>query len=245
MAARLQIVNAKVDRVALNRLRSLKFGPEVERLAAPQMATYFRQWMKEVALGVAADYPRRSGKSATEMGTAHRVVFTGSLDSLRGYFLVNTPIAVNEYGSNPPAIMPKQARKIAIPILDGCFPDGRPKRLSPNSWRSLGSFIYKSKKSKNMYIAYKSKTDGELKLLYLLVDAVKLKEKRIIRNMYDRRLPDLIELFILIMQEAIVEVYNQQFLAALDSIDPGLKMRKVPQVLPTGEMHGERLVPKY
>jgi hypothetical protein len=245
MAPRLQIVNSKIAPSAISRLRALKYGAEIEQIVAPQMAAAFKAWLREVAEGVAADWPRRSGRSAGEMGSSSRVMFSSGLDSIKGYFLVSTPIAVNEYGSNAPAITPKTAKMLAIPILDGCFPDGRPKRLGPNSWRSLGSFVYKSRKNKNVYIAYKSKTDGKLKLLYLLVDAVKLKEKRLIRNMYDRRLPDLMTTFVLIMQSAIVEIYNQQFMAALDSIDPQLKMRKVPSTIPDADLHGERLVPKY
>jgi hypothetical protein len=244
MAPRLQIVNSKIDPRALARLRALKYGSEIEKIVAPNMITYFRQWLKEVAMGVAQDWPRKSGRSASMLASSSRVTGT-TLDSLRGYFFVSQEIAVNEYGSNPPAITPKRARKLAIPILDGCFPDGQPRRKGPESWRSLGTFVYKSKKNKNLYIAYKSKTDGQLKLLYLLVDAVKLKEMRLIRNAYDRRLPDLMELFVLFMQDAIVEVYNQQFMAALDSIDPQLKMRKVPSVIPSADLHGERLVPKY
>jgi hypothetical protein len=245
MAPRLQIVNARIDPSALGKLRSLKYGPYLEQMVAPQMAAAFKKWLSEVAKSVAADWPRRSGASAMELGSSSRVVFSSDLASIRGYFLVSSPVAANEYGTNPPALTPKTAKMIAIPILDGCFPDGRPKRLGPNSWRSLGSFIYKSRSNKNVYIAYKSKTDGKLKLLYLLVDAIKLKEMRLIRNAYDRRLPDLITQFILIMQDAITQVYNDQFLAALDSIDPQLKMRKVPSVIPSDELHGERLVPKY
>lgn len=246
MAARLQIVNSKIDPTAISRLRALRFGPELETIIAPQMREAFAQWLKEVAAGVAVDWPRRSGKSAGSLPSSSRVVGNNSdLSSIRGYFLVSQEIAANEYGTNPPALTPKRAKMMAIPILDGCFPDGRPKRLGPESWRSLGSFVYKSKKNKNIYIAYKSKTDGQLKLLYLLVPAIKLKEMRIIRNAYDRRLPDVIERFILIMQDAVIQVYNQQFLTALDSIDPQLKMRKVPSTLPSGELHGERLVPDY
>ncbi|MET4190690.1 MULTISPECIES: hypothetical protein [unclassified Bradyrhizobium] len=242
--ANLRIVNARVDPLALSRLRALKFGREIEALVTPDMVAYFKQWLKEIAIGVAQDWPRKTGRSATMLPASSRT--TGnSLDSLRGYFLVSQEIAVNEYGSNPPAIFPKKAKKLAIPILDGCFPDGQPKRKGPLSWKSLGSFVYKSKKNNNVYIAYKSKTDGKLKLLYLLVDAVKLKEQRIIRNAYDRRLPELMELFVLFVQDAVVQVYNQQFQAALDSIDPQLKMRKVPSVVPSAELHGERLVPKY
>jgi hypothetical protein len=245
MAARLQIVNTRIDPSAISKLRGLKYGPYLEQIIAPQMGQAFREWLAGVAKDVSSDWPRRSGKSAGELGSSSRVVFSGDLASMRGYFLVSQSIAANEYGTNPPALSAKNAKMIAIPILDGCFPDGRPKRLSPNSWRSLGSFIYKSKKNKNVYVAYKSKTDGKLKLLYLLVDAIKLKEMRLIRNAYDRRLPDLITQFILIMQDAVTEVYNQEFLATLDSIDPQLKVRRLPSITPSSELHGERLVPNY
>lgn len=156
------------------------------------------------------------------------------------------PLAVlaNEYGTKNP-ILPKTARSLAIPILDGLYPDGTPKRLGPESWRSLGTFVYKSRKTGHSYIAYKP-TGGKLKIVYLLVDHVKgLKEMRRIRNMYDAKLPELYALITDILQDAITEVYNQQFIDALNSIGPDLVMKRIPSVIPSADLHGERLTPKY
>lgn len=242
MAPRIPIVNARVPRGGITKLRSLKLGAVIEAEISPQITARFTQWMNEIARNVALDWPKRSGRSAAALTASARVRGGSRLDQIHGYFLVPSPIAANEYGTG--TRRPVSAQALAIPILDGLYPDGTPKRLGPNSWRSLGTFIYLSRKTGHRYIAYR--TQEGLKLLYLLVDKAKgLKELRKIRNAYDRGLPELYAIITLILQNAIVNIYNQQFLDALASINPRLRMTRVPTIIPTAELHAERITPRY
>jgi len=242
MAPRIEIVNSTIPSAGISRLRSLKFGQQLEQEIAPQFSGVFKFWLDGVARKVALDWPRRSGSSATEIASSARVRGYASLDAIRGYFLVSSPIASNEYGTGERH--PQNAKMLAIPILDGLFPDGTPKRLGPNSWRYLKTFVYKSKRTGNSYIAYRA--GDKLKILYLLVDKTKgLKELRKFRNTFDKNLPELYAAIELIVQQAVVNVYIKQFNDALDSIDGNLIMRKPPTIIPDATTHAGRLVPKY
>lgn len=241
MVARFEIVQSDIPRTGITKLRSLKFGKELEQEIAPQLSAAFKAWLEKVARSVAVDWPQRSGKSAAEIAISSRVRGYATLDAIRGYFLVSPMISFNEYGTAERR--PVTAGALAIPILDGLFPDGTPKRLGPNSWRYLKTFIYKSRRTGNVYIAYRAGTS--LKILYLLVNRAKgLKELRKFRKTYDKNLPELYSAIELIVQKAITNVYVTQFNDALASID-GFKMGKPPTVIPEATTHAGRLVPKY
>lgn len=239
--ARQQIVHSSIPQGGITKIRSLSLGRQLEHEIAPKIGSAFSKWLAKVARSVALDWPRRSGRSAMSLAGSARVRSGATLDSIHGYFLVDLPIAANEYGTR--TRRPVSASALAIPILDGVFPDGRPKRLGPNSWRSLGTFIYLSKNG-NRYIAYRA--GKQLKIVYLLVDRAKaIKELRKIRNMYDRSLPEMYVTVTGILQQAIIRIYNQQFIDALASIDAKLMMRTVPRVIPSADLHAERLTPRY
>lgn len=240
--ANFEIVRATIPQSGITRLRSLKYGPQIEQQIAPQISAAFKRWLENVARGVARDWPKKSGKSSSAIYASARVRGYARLDSITGYFLVPQTVMANEYGTK--ARKPRQARMMAIPILDGLFPDGTPKRLGPNSWRHLNTFVYKSRRTGNVYIAYKA--NGQLKILYLLVDGTKgLKELRRFRGAFDLNLPALYHQIEQIVSDAIVEVYIQQFKDALDSITGSLVMKKPPSVIPDAATHAGRLVPKY
>lgn len=242
MAPRIEIVNSRIPQTGISRLRSLKFGQQLEQEIAPQLSASFKAWLEDVARKVAQDWPRRSGRAAAEIATSARVRGYAKLDAIRGYFLVSSPIASNEYGTGDRR--PVNAKMLAIPILDGLFPDGTPKRLGPNSWRYLNTFVYHSKRTGQLYIAYPS--GGKLRILYLLVDRTKgLKELRKFRSTYDKSLPELYTAVELIVQQAVVNVYVKQFDDALASVDRGLIMHKPPTVIPDATTHAGRLLPKY
>lgn len=240
--ANFEIVQATVPQNGINRLRSLKYGRDLERMIAPQLSSAFKSWLTQLAKGVAIDWPSKSGKSSQAILNSARVSGYANLESIRGYFLVPVQVAAHEYGTN--TRRPQQARMLAIPILDGVYPDGTPKRLGPNSWRHLKTFVYKSKRTGNVYIAYRA--NGVLKIVYLLVEAARgLKELRRFRNAYDLNVPKLYDQIQQIVSDAIVEVYITQFNDALNSIGEDLVMKRPPSVIPDAENHAGRLVPKY
>lgn len=241
MAPRLEIVQSRISTTGISQLRALKYGRDLEDQIAPQIAASLKTWLDGVAKRAAAQWPKRSGASATEVASSARVRGYAKLDSIYGYFLVSSPIASNEYGTKERR--PVNAKMLAIPILDGLFPDGTPKRLGPSSWRYLNTFVYKSRRNGNVYIAYKA--DGRLKLIYLLVSKAKaLKELRKLRNEWDAAEPALYAQVEAAVQAAVVDVYIKQFQEAADSI-VGFSMGKPPTLIPDATKHAGRLLPKY
>jgi hypothetical protein len=90
--------------------------------------------------------------------------------NLRGHIMGPSYIAAHENGAT---ILPSNAHALAIPLPAALRADGTPKLPGPRSWKNVGSFIYKSKKTGKLYIAYRS-AGGSLVLLYVLVDSVTL-----------------------------------------------------------------------
>lgn len=133
--------------------------------------------------------PNRTGRSKRIMMNGVRA-FGTSFASLRGYIVGPAYIAAHENGAT---ILPKRARQLTIPLPPALRADGSPKLPSPNSWRNvLNTFIYKSKKTGNAYIAYKN-TNDDLVLLYVFVDSAQLsKYTGFLSNSFDKSKPDLL-----------------------------------------------------
>jgi len=242
MVQRSSILKSSICQAGINSIRSLKYGNELERIIVPELGPAFASWMKQVAANVAADWPRRTGKSAMEIIESSRVTYGATLSSIHGSFLVSPNIAANEYGTK--VRTPRNAQVICIPVYYGLYPDGRPKRLGPNSWRSLGTFWYRSKTTRQLYLAYKTKADG-LKIVYIAVPtAGALKPLSKFQKQWDKAIPALQDVVGEILADAIAQVYNQQFLDALNSIDGGLVMRKLPTVIPKSETRVDKLTPR-
>ena len=204
MAPRLQIVRSQIPRGAITAFQRLSRAPILEQLTAPRFAVAYKEWLTEVAMVAARDFPVRSGRGQRALQSSARVTGGRTFESIRGYFLVDSRIAVPEYGAT---VLPRNAKKLALPLPAALRADGSPKRLGPNSWRSLGTFIYKSKKTSQLYIAYRNKKG--LVLLYILVDRATIPGKRYIRSAFDRELPKLYAAFYAILEKQIEQVYQQ------------------------------------
>jgi hypothetical protein len=239
MAPRYQIVKAVIPPAGIAAFRSLSRGDYLEPIITPKFADAFETWLKIVAVAAQALYPRRSGRSAAELPGSVRVRVGSTLESIQGYFLVNAPIAGLEYG---PTVTPKNARKIAIPLPEALRADGTPKRIGPNSWRPLGTFVYTSKRTGQMYIAYNRK--GVLHFLYLLVDRAKLPELRTVRNAYDSLIPRLYGMFADILRDSISEVYSRAFNEAQAAILTG-NLPRLPPRPPDAVRYSQALAPSY
>jgi hypothetical protein len=94
-----------------------------------------------------------------------------------------------------------------------------------------------------MYIARKDAT-GQLILLYLLVDKVKLPQQRNFRNIYDKMLPELYTAFTGILADSFAAVYSKAFDAAMAEIMIG-KIPRLPPNIPSASKYGAMLVPTY
>jgi hypothetical protein len=133
---------------------------------------------------VASGLRSRSGSMARQLLSAVRVSGTGRFSRLHGGAYAEPWVVVHDRGNAN--ITPKQSRKLAIPLPAALFADGRPRRRGPRSWQSLGTFIYRSKRNGNLYVAYKPKARGaKLVLLYLLVDKVSIPKRMRIRESFD------------------------------------------------------------
>jgi hypothetical protein len=203
MAERLQIVRSQIPAGAITAFRRLSRSDVLERLTAPKFAAAFEEWLITVARTAAADFPARSGRGRQALMASARVRGGRTYDSIRGYFLVPSNVAVPEYGAT---VRPKKATKLAIPLPAALHPDGSPKRRGPLSWKPLGTFVYKSGKTGRSYIAYKNRKG--LVLLYLLVDKAEIPGGRYIRSAFDRMLPQLYAKFYTILTEQINLVYT-------------------------------------
>jgi len=240
MAPRYQIVKTSVPEGAIMAFRTLSRARYIEPTLAPKFAQSFETWLRQVAAVTALQYPKRSGRSAASLATSARVRGRTSLSTITGYFLVSAGIAANEYGAS---ITPKNASKLAVPMPAALRADGSPKRIGPRSWSSLGTFIYKSKRTGGEYIAYKQRATGKLIVLYTLVDSVSLKGKRTLRSNYDRMLPKLYYVWNQILSEEIARVYSMDFLSELTKA----QAKRVPQLprMPKASNYSVGLLPRY
>lgn len=165
----------------------------VTRRAETVMARAMREALKE-AINRAIDnaymdgsFPSRTGRGyAQTRGKAQ--AFGTTFGTLRGHITAPLYLVAQDRGA---LIEPVNARKLAIPVFEALRADGTPKLPSPNSWRMLGSFVYKSKRTGQVYIARKTPS-GKVSVLYLLVDSVQLtKHKGWAQAAFERELPRL------------------------------------------------------
>lgn len=237
--ANFRIMNVSLPRAAISQFLSLSRAPEMEPLIARELGESFSRWLKQVAQTAAVKWPKRSGRSAAAIASSARVFYASDLASIRGHMLVPPEVASNEYGS---IIVPKHARMLAIPIADGLRPDGSPKRLGPRSWAPYNPFVYKSKRTGKLYIAYRTQRRG-LVIIYVLVDKVELKAKRIISTTYDMMLPQLEAEWTMILTQVIDTVYSRAFDEVYAALTD-MKMPRLPPKLPDARLHASRLLPR-
>lgn len=239
---KIAIFKSSIPPAGIQSIRSLKYGAYMEHMIAPELGAAMKDWMKGVAKNVAADWPRRSGKSRIVIENSPQVNYSDTLSSIHGAFLVTSVVASNEFGTK--VRVPRTAEKIAIPVYYGLFPDGRPKRLGPKSWSYLRTFCYRSKTTGQLYLAYKTKAEG-VKIIYILVDtAGKLQPLSKFRKQWDAAIPALQGVIGEILSSAVADVYNQQFMDVLNSIDGALKMNRLPSVIPKTSTRIENLTPR-
>jgi len=119
----------------------------------------------------------RDGSAPYRTGRSRRIMFSGirvfgtTFASLRGHIIGPDYIRAHNEGA---VIEPKRAKALAIPLPPAMRADGTPKLPGPRSWRNVQrTFIYKSRKTGQGYIAYKAQS-GKLTLLYALVESAQL-----------------------------------------------------------------------
>lgn len=175
-------------------LRATGISGRAETRISRQVREALKDALRDMLSRAYADgsAPVRTGRSRGIMFRGVRA-FGSNFNSLRGYIIGPDYIAAHNEGGT---ITPSGASALTIPLPAAQRSDGSPKLPGPRSWSNvLKTFIYKSKKTGNAYIAYKNKS-GELTLLYLLVDEVQLRKyKGFLDRAWDFQKPDVIETF--------------------------------------------------
>jgi hypothetical protein len=237
-----QIYHAKIPDSAIAAFRVLSRSEFLEPLIAPRFAASFKTFLDSVAKTVAQRYPKRSGRSANEITMSARVRGgRRTLDSIDGYFLVSPQIYRNEFGAR---IRPSKSQKLAIPFGFAVWPNGSPKRRGPLSWKALGTFVYKSKRTGKEYIAYKTKGRG-LVVLYVLVDEVVIKGTKRFPTAWNANIPSLYASWMAIMQEEINFVYDRAYAEQLKLVRPGMTLPRLPSRVPQASNYVPRMIPRF
>ena len=187
-------IGGVVPRVLGPFLRAKGISGRAESRVAVQTREALRQALKDTVdlayLDGSAPKSRTGrGRRGLQQGTR---AFGRTFAGIRGHIIGPSYMKAHEEGAT---IYPRRARALAIPVLDGLKGDGETPRLpGPRSWQNVvNTFIYKSKRTGNAYVAYKNSND-ELKLLYVLVDsAVLRKYSNFLANAWEKQKPDIIQ----------------------------------------------------
>ena len=149
-----------------------------------------------VALNESMDNAYRDGLFPSRTGNGYRLIrgraqaFGTNIWNLRGHITAPSYLVAQDRGAT---ITPKQGRYLTIPVFEALRADGTPKLRSARSWKMLGSFVYRSKKTGQLYIARKT-TEGKVSVLYILVEEVTLrKHKGWAQTAWNRQLPILMQ----------------------------------------------------
>lgn len=161
---------SNIERVLLPATRGVR--GQLRRRMIPRMRVALLRHLKEIVRDTIRNtkLKRRTGRSFKSLREGIRVFGSGRLASVRGQVSGLVQLKAHEFGAT---IKPVKARKLAIPLKAALRANGEPKRKGPNSWRSAGSFIWKSKKTGQSFVVIKRR--GRIVLLYALVNQVKIK----------------------------------------------------------------------
>lgn len=175
-------------------LRAQGISGRAETRISRKVREELRSALKDMLVRSYADgsAPFRTGRSRQIMFNGIRA-FGANFNSLRGYIVGPDYIRAHNEGAT---ITPKRSRALTIPLPAAQRADGSPKLPSARSWQNvLRTFIYKSKRTGQAYIAYKNSA-GELTLLYLLVDEAQLRKYQgFLDRAWDLQKPDILQAF--------------------------------------------------
>jgi hypothetical protein len=162
---------------------------QVEAQVIPEMRRAMLDYMEDTVLQTIATtkIKQRSGRLFKSLREGSRVKGT-TINSLEGTYFSNEYAYKHEYGA---IITPTVAQVLTLPLDAALRADGTPKLKGPKSWRRFGTFSYTSKKTGRGYLAYKN-AKGELVLLYVFVDRVKINAQLGLRKNHNASLGELV-----------------------------------------------------
>lgn len=154
-----------------------------------RMAREMREAIERRLENVIQDsYPVRTGKSQR---TSRARAFGTTLTNMRGTITGPANIKVLNEGAE---INPANGEYLTIPFGFALRPDGTPKLPSARSWQNIKkTFVYKSKKTGQLYIAYKNGDgeDAKVVVLYVLVETASIMPRGFLNKGWARQTPAL------------------------------------------------------
>lgn len=175
---------------------------EIEKSLVPQMKAVLANYMEDVV-----DETVAKGRFKSRSGALVKSLYSGI--KVRGSRLDNISGSYNSlwYGrllQTGGVVTPNTAEVLTLPLPAALRPDGTPKLKSPRSWKRFGTFSYTSKKTGQGYLAYRG-ADGKLVLLYVYIDAVKIKKRLFLREIHTQHLNILVKRWGDLMVEAMLK----------------------------------------
>lgn len=144
----------------------------VEPTLTARIAEIFVDWMTEVIneTMAATEVDDEGNVIRNQLRGGIRARGLKSLRTLSVTLRVKPYLYAMEYGKD--GVTPKSSKFFTIPIFHGLRSDGTPKFRKASAWKRYGSFVWVSPKTGKKFLAYKSKTDGGLKIIYALVEKI-------------------------------------------------------------------------
>lgn len=189
---RARLLDVDLGREASGLMSALSRSPVTRKLQtviARQMREALKNALNEAMDNAYQDgsFPKRTGRGYAMVRKRAQAFGTG-IRYLRGHITAPLYLIAQDRGST---ITPVNSKYLTVPVFDGLRADGTPKLPSARSWKMLGSFVYKSKRTGQLYIARKT-ASGKVSVLYLLLDQVQLrKHKGWAQNAWNNQLPSL------------------------------------------------------
>lgn len=192
MVAPIIDINAQAFRAAI-RPSLVGFLGELEPAIAAEAAEALDQWLRQLVAATMATTKLKDPNGIVYAQLSRGIKITGAygLNQLRGRIDVQPWLFAQEFGAH---ITPKKTKFLTIPLLFALRGDGTLKYNSATSWQRWGSFVYTDRNTGVRYLAYKG-ADGELRLLYLLVEWTDLKPILGLTNMAEKNIGQLAALW--------------------------------------------------
>lgn len=173
-------------------IRASLFGNigKVEPQMAARMGRELFDWLEDVVSTAMRETKIQDRKSemANQLHAGVTVIGRASLRTMIGRIDAYPWVFPHEFGGE---LEPHTSAYLTIPIFYGLRGDGSPKYRTANAWRRFGSFIYTNKSTGKKFIAYKG-ANGDLRILYVLVDKVTIPKRLNVNRIADARLGRLI-----------------------------------------------------
>lgn len=176
---------------------------ELESRLVPELKIALGNFVEDVITQTFAttSIKSRTGKMKKSVEEGYRV-YGSKISNIRAVYRALPYVLAHEYGA---IIRPTRARVLTVPLPAALRADGTPKFRSPRSWKRYGTFSYTSKETGQGYLAYKN-ARGELVLLYMYLDRVRIRPRLGLRKTHYKMLHELMRQWGLIIADELANI---------------------------------------